>query len=104
MQRRGKTEKKRGKLFDSNNLPSFSFSVFPFEKEQYLVFGGEEEPKRKVSKHSEKKAIWYVGMRRRRKQDKVNYAVSEREDRVTGSVSLPRMAGCNGMYWASTML
>ena len=26
-----------------------SFSVFAFEKEQYLVFGGEEEPKRKMS-------------------------------------------------------
>ena len=33
-------------------------------------------------------------------EDKVNYAVSEREDRVTGATTLMRMAGCNGMYWA----
>ena len=31
-------------------------------------------------------------------QDKVNYAVSEREDRVT------RMAGCKKMNWAATVL
>ena len=37
-------------------------------------------------------------------QDKVNYAVSEREDRVTGATMLTRMAGCNGMYWAATVL
>ena len=37
-------------------------------------------------------------------QDKVNYAVSEREDRVTGATTLTRMAGCNGMYWAATVL
>ena len=36
-------------------------------------------------------------------QDKVNYAVSERE-RVTGATMLTRMAGCNGMYWAATVL
>ena len=34
------------------------------------------------------------------KQDKVNYAVSEREDRVTRT----RMMGCTGMYWAATGL
>ena len=34
------------------------------------------------------------------KQDKVNYAVSEREDMVTGATTLTRMAGCIGMYWA----
>ena len=33
-------------------------------------------------------------------QDKVNYAVSEREDRVTGVTTLTRMTGCIGMYWA----
>ena len=37
-------------------------------------------------------------------QDKVNYAVSEGEDRVTGATVLTRMAGCNGMYWAATVL
>ena len=41
------------------------------------------------------------------KQDKVNYAVSEREDRVTGATTLTRMAGyicavlsCTRLYWA----
>ena len=38
------------------------------------------------------------------KQDKVNYAVSEREDWVTGAATLTRMAGSNGMYWAATVL
>ena len=38
------------------------------------------------------------------KQYKVNYAVSERGDRVTGAMTLTRMAGCNGMYWASIVL
>ena len=35
-------------------------------------------------------------------QDKVNYAVSEREDRVTDLTTLTRMTGCTGMYWAAT--
>ena len=35
------------------------------------------------------------------KQDKVNYAVSEREDRVT---DLTWMMGSTGMYWAATGL
>ena len=34
------------------------------------------------------------------KQDKVNYAVSEREDRETDLTMLIRMTGCTGMYWA----
>ena len=38
------------------------------------------------------------------RQDKVNYAVSEREDRVKGATTLTRMACCNGMYWAATEL
>ena len=38
------------------------------------------------------------------KQDKVNYAVSEREYRVTGATTLTRKAGSNGMYWAATVL
>ena len=37
-------------------------------------------------------------------QDKVNHAVSDREDRVTGATMLTRMAGCNRMYWAATVL
>ena len=37
-------------------------------------------------------------------QDKVNYAVSEREDRVTDLTMLTRMTGCTGMYWAATGL
>ena len=32
------------------------------------------------------------------KQDKVNYAVSEGEDRITGATTLTRMVGCNGMH------
>ena len=35
------------------------------------------------------------------KQDKVNHAVSEREDRVTDLTMLTRMTGCFGMYWAA---
>ena len=38
------------------------------------------------------------------KQDKVNYAVSEREDRVTDVATFMRMTGCTRMYWASTGL
>ena len=37
-------------------------------------------------------------------QDKVNYAVSEREDRVTDLTTLTRMSGCTGMFWAATGL
>ena len=37
-------------------------------------------------------------------QDKVNYAVSEREERVTDVTTLTRMTGCSGMYWAGTGL
>ena len=37
------------------------------------------------------------------KQDKVNYAVSEREYRGTGATTLTRKAGSNGMYWAATV-
>ena len=40
---------------------------------------------------------------RETKQDKVNYAVSEREYRVTGATTLTRKAGSNGMYWAATV-
>ena len=38
------------------------------------------------------------------KQDKVNYAVSEREDRVTDLTTLIRMTGCTGMFWAANGL
>ena len=37
-------------------------------------------------------------------QDKVNSAVSEREDRVTDLTTLTRMTGCIGMFWAATGL
>ena len=37
-------------------------------------------------------------------QDKINYAVSEREDRVTDLTTLTRIKGCTGMYWAATGL
>ena len=37
-------------------------------------------------------------------QDKVNYAVSEREDRVTDLTALTRMTGCTGMFYAATGL
>ena len=35
-----------------------------------------------------------------KRQDKVNYAVSEREDRVTDLTTLTRMTGCTGLCWA----
>ena len=38
------------------------------------------------------------------KQDKVNYAVSEKEERVTDLTTLTRMTGCTGMYWAANGL
>ena len=76
---------------------SFSFSVFAFEKEQYLVFGGEEEPKRKVSKYSEKEAFWYVGMRRRRRKKK-----KEKKDYVRrGKIKQRRKEG--KIFWRSKM-
>ena len=37
-------------------------------------------------------------------QDKVNYVVSETEDRVTDLTTLRRMAGCAGKFWAATRL
>ena len=43
-----------------------------------------------------------IGLDWNQKQDKVNYAVSEREDRVTDLTTLTRMTGCTGMYWAAT--
>ena len=39
-----------------------------------------------------------------KKQDKVNYTVSEREYRVTDFTTLTRMTGCAEMYWAATGL
>ena len=33
-----------------------------------------------------------------------NYAVSEREDRVTDLTTLTRITGCTGMYWAANGL
>ena len=33
-------------------------------------------------------------------QDKVKYAVSEKEDGVRGETILKMMMGCTGMYWA----
>ena len=35
-------------------------------------------------------------------QDIENYAVSEREERVTDVTLFTRMTGCTGMYWAAT--
>ena len=37
-------------------------------------------------------------------EEKVNYALSEGEDRVTDLTTLIRMTGCTGMYWAATGL
>ena len=37
-------------------------------------------------------------------QDKVNYAVSEMEVRVTDLTTITRMTGCAWMYWAATGL
>ena len=39
-----------------------------------------------------------------KQQDKVKYAVSEREDRVTDLTTLTRMTSCTGMYWAANGL
>ena len=46
--------------------------------------------------------ILKICKKKHREQDKVNYAVSEREDRVTDLTTLTRMTGCTGMYWAAT--
>ena len=40
----------------------------------------------------------------RGKQDKVNYAVSEKEDTVTDVTILTRMMGFTAMHWAATGL
>ena len=45
-----------------------------------------------------------LGSKIRLEQDKVNYAVSEREERVTDLTTLTRMTGCIGMFWAETGL
>ena len=37
-------------------------------------------------------------------QDKVKYAVSDREDMVTGPMTLTRLTGCDEIYWAATVL
>ena len=60
------------------------------------------------------KFLNYITMRNKKKrcrenvslseQDKVNYAVSEREDRVTDLTTLTRKTGCTGIYWAATGL
>ena len=49
-----------------------SFSVFAFEKEQYLVFGGEEEPKRKMSKYSARSYLvcWYEEKKKKKEEGK----------------------------------
>ena len=36
-----------------------------------MVFGGEEGPKRKVSKYSEKEAFWYEEKKKKEKKDYV---------------------------------
>ena len=41
---------------------------------------------------------------KKQKRDKVNYAVSEREHRVTDLTTLTRMTNCTGMFWAATGL
>ena len=38
------------------------------------------------------------------KQDKVNYAVSEKDHRATDLTTLTRMTGCTRMFWAATGL
>ena len=45
-----------------------------------------------------------VAVQKEAEQDKVNYAVSEREDRVTDLTMLTRMTSCTGMYWAANGL
>ena len=62
-----------------------------------MVFGGEEEPKRKVSKYSEKEAIWYVGMRRRRRKKK-----KEKKDYVRGGKVKQRRKE-RKIFWRSKM-
>ena len=39
-----------------------------------------------------------------REEYKVNYAISERQDRITDATTLTRMVGCNEMYCAATVL
>ena len=46
----------------------------------------------------------FVTMQNNIQQDKVNYAVSEREGRVTDVTMLTRMTGCTGIYWTATGL
>ena len=60
--------------------------------------------KRKIAKGTTDPRVEFIFNQSYFKQDKVNYAVSEREDRVTGAMTLTRKAGCNGMYWAATVL
>ena len=43
-------------------------------------------------------------MKNEAKQDKVNCAVSEREDRVTDVMTLTRMTGCTGLQLGCTEL
>ena len=47
---------------------------------------------------------WDACTSKKIEQDKVNYAVSEREDRVTDLTTLTRMTGCTGMFLAATRL
>ena len=52
----------------------------------------------------EKKTFLKFGHRKGMKQDKVNYAVSEREHRVADLTMLTRVTGCTVMFWAATEL
>ena len=71
----------------SQRLSSHGLAYMPLEVYKYKIYPWIQIRKRHVQI-----------------QDKVNYAVSEREVRVTGATTLTRMAGCNGMYWASIVL
>ena len=41
------------------------------------------------------------GNRDKKEQDKVNYAVFEKEGGATGVTTLTRMRGCTGLYWTA---
>ena len=54
--------------------------------------------------HKRCSSIQSTAHKTERKQDKVNYAVSEREDRVTDVTTLMRMTGCTGLQLGCTEL
>ena len=77
-------------IFGLKKLPNTNTNNIRFEKitriRMRIIFGLQKSPEYKYE------------------QDKVNYAVSERENRVTDLTTLTMMTGCTGMFWAATGL